>query len=239
MNLQDIEGSEEDTLAPLASSSIPSAPQMGTWVGQPQPMYVPPGMMTMLPQHVMASSIASGSGVDDPPQYSQVFPQGTFNQFPYFTSQPPALVPNQAMSAHNMSGGSGSNHSGSHKSGTVKTIDPDQVTIRSSDSDRSHSSKGSKRDNLSIADKTSLAYTTDIGSVRNDPSGASCGTSVRNETIPGASCHGSTHGSQSYIVNNAPEPCRLDNMPPNLSASRQSFRMAMGNTSNEFFVDVM
>merc|ERR1712080_535066 len=136
-------------------------------------------------------------------------------------------------------GGSGSNHSGSHKSAAVKTIDPDQVTLRSSDSDRSHSSKGSKRDNISIADKTSLAYTTDIGSVRNEPAGASCGTSVRNEQIiQGASSHGSVQGSQTYIIN-TPEPCRLENMPANLSASRQSFRMAMGNTSNEFFVDVM
>jgi len=32
---------------------------------------------------------------------------------------------------------------------------------------------------------------------------------------------------------------RLDTMPSNMSASRQSFRMAMGNSSNEFFVDVM
>ena len=32
---------------------------------------------------------------------------------------------------------------------------------------------------------------------------------------------------------------RLDTMPASMSASRQSFRMAMGNSSNEFFVDVM
>jgi len=32
---------------------------------------------------------------------------------------------------------------------------------------------------------------------------------------------------------------RLDTLPASLSASRQSFRMAMGNSSNEFFVDVM
>ena len=209
-------------------------------------MYVPPGMMPMMPQHVMSggSSIASGSGVDDPPTYAQVFPQGTFNQFPYFASQPAlGVIPgNPAMSAHNMSGGSGSNHSGSIKSGSVKTIDPDQRTIRSSDSDRSHSSKGSKqsRDNISLAEKTSLAYTTDAAlSVRNDPSGASCGTSIRNENIPGSSCHGSTQGSQNYINQTAPEPCRLQSMPADMSASRQSFRMAMGNTSNEFFVDVM
>lgn len=31
----------------------------------------------------------------------------------------------------------------------------------------------------------------------------------------------------------------LESMPSSLTASRQSFRMAMGNSSNEFFVDVM
>ena len=32
---------------------------------------------------------------------------------------------------------------------------------------------------------------------------------------------------------------RLDTLPASMSASRQSFRMAMGNTSQDFFVDVM
>ena len=195
-------------------------------------MYIQTGMIPIMQQHMMTASIASGSGTEEPPTYAQVFPQGAFNQFPFFASQPGPLVPSQVMSAHISGNGSGSNHSGSHKSGTVKsnnTIDPDQVTIRSSDSDRSHSSKGSKRDNMSVTDKTSLAYTTDIASLRNEP--IACG-----------STHGSAHGSQTYILS-APETQRelgrLDSIPANLSASRQSFRMAMGNTSNEFFVDVM
>ena len=70
---------------------IPSPFITGTWVGQGQPMYVPPNMMPMM-QIGGTSSIASGSvgGMDDPPAYGQCFPQGTFNQFPYFANQPPA-----------------------------------------------------------------------------------------------------------------------------------------------------
>jgi len=229
LSIQDIEGSEEDTLAPLASSS--NQQPLGTWPGQPQPIYIQPGVIPMMAPHMMTASIASGSGAEDqPPTYAQVFPQGTFGQYPFFASQPGQFVSNPAMS--HMSGGSGSNNSGSHKSGTVKShnVDPDQVTIRSSDSDRSHSSKGSKRDNISLAEKTSIAYTTDIASLRNEP-------------LPGTSANGSVYGgSQIFICqpdSQQREMGRLDSMPASLSASRQSFRMAMGNTSNEFFVDVM
>lgn len=230
LSIQDIEGSEEDTLAPLASSS--NQQPLGAWSGQPQPIYLQPGLVPMIPQHMIAASIASGSG-DAPPTYAQVFSQETFpGQFPFFTTQTGQFVANPIHSSH-MSGGSGSNNSGSLKSGTVKTVDPDQVTIRSSDSDRSHSSKGSKardqRDNISLAEKTSIAYTTDIASLRNEP-------------LQVCSAPGSVHSSQIFINQQYDlqhQSRELGSVPANLSASRQSFRMAMGNTSNEFFVDVM
>ena len=120
------------------------------------------------------------------------------------------------------------------------------MTIRSSDSDRSHSSKGSKRDNMSLADKTSLAYTTDIASLRNEPLGGSA--TANGNGLYQAIAHGSQTLSMSsepprgmVSLPGGPEALQrgIDSMPASLSASRQSFRMAMGNTSNEFFVDVM
>lgn len=281
MNLQDIEGSEEDTLAPLASTSkIP----MGAWPGQ-APYMLPPGM-------VMPVSIP---GQDVPPSYSSVI----YPQYGY--------VPGGSLAPSHVSGGSGgSQHSGSQKS---QKINDDQATVRSSSSsERSHSSKGSKRKPI-LDDRSSLSsFHSDTISLRSEimdnrsisshhgiqpmmamqlPQGVAYAPAPialtpeqqhhlhqqmqqqqqMHQQIqqqlqqlqlstppPGALPQSPSDGSQHQIPPPSPqqqqppstaqdqqprELGRLDTLPASLSASRQSFRMAMGNSSNEFFVDVM
>jgi len=289
LSLQDIEG--EDSLAPLSHAPQPQS-QMGQWIAQNQAgqFMLPPGAMPMMAPNgvpIMTNSIVSGSENGGPPGYGQMFPQPMFNPYgAYFVQHPGSVVMSQGVPSQ-LSGGSGSNHSGSLKSGTLKNPmqyqqqerDADQVTIRSSgSSERSHSSKGSKRE-LLMNDKTSLAsYQLDTVSLKSealsehsiaasttssnqnfiDPSQIQQPTPIEYQQLPQQPQQILQHPqlTQQMLPQQPPmlpqqpplspqqqqqlrELGRLDTMPSNMSASRQSFRMAMGNSSNEFFVDVM
>ena len=249
---------------------------LGQWMGGQAPgqlVMTPNGIPVMLPNAVAhpqmmgPGSIVSGSD-GGPPSYTQVInPYGAA----YFVQHPGSIAPSQGQRSHN----SGSNHSGSQKSGSIKKSqqrDVDQMTIRSSgSSERSHSSKGSKREVI-MNDKTSLAsFQADTISLRseimpehdmavitsnmaelglsnpNNPQGIPANfqmTQVNQQIMPNNPQlinNPQVLQNNNQVTQSEPqrELGRLDTMPASMSASRQSFRMAMGNSSNEFFVDVM
>ncbi|XP_057305033.1 segment polarity protein dishevelled homolog DVL-3-like [Hydractinia symbiolongicarpus] len=255
LSIQDIEGSEEDSLAPIASTA-PS--HIGSWIGQSQGNYImSAGGVPMIPAQLMG--MGPGSDAGGPPSYQQCYPQ-VYPGYQFFSQHPGSIANSQGVPSHH-TGGSGSNHSGSAKSGSLKNSqrDPDQVTIRSSgSSERSHSSKGSKRE---MNDKSSLAsFQLDTVSLRSEAMSEHSVASVRSNSqmVPMGGMVMGMPGAQlppgGVMLAMPPQPnqmmqaqqqqqqqqaSNLESMPSSLTASRQSFRMAMGNSSNEFFVDVM
>ncbi|XP_066928150.1 segment polarity protein dishevelled homolog DVL-3-like [Clytia hemisphaerica] len=269
MHMQDIEGSEEDTLAPLASTSAQA--QMGGYIQQPYGMAMIPGGM-----------MVTGA----PPAYQQVVQPGMYAQYPYVAG---SIAPSH------LSGGSGG--SGSQKS--QKIHDDQATVRSSGSSDRSHSSKGSRSRKPMLDDRSSLSsFHSDTISLRSEIIAPDNRSISSHHSIPpmmvmppgvaySAAPVGLTPEQQQHIQvqmhqqqqmhhqiqqqlqqlqlqspaqtpqpppAGSPQPPqdgtrtpaeqhrelgRLDTLPASLSASRQSFRMAMGNSSNEFFVDVM
>lgn len=255
------------------------------WVGQ-SPYMMQPGAMMMV----------QSNDPNVPPSYAQVCPPNMYpQQYQYFSSHPGSGAGSQ------ISGGSGGSQSGSQKSGQSQKNsqrDLDQVTVRSSgSSERSHSSKGSKRKQV-LDDRSSLSsFHSDTISLRSEIMADNRSISSHHgipAMVPMAMVstaqlpHGISqeqlaqqmqqlhiqqqqqmqqqlHHQQQQLQQQPLQPSqlpqpqqqqplpqpqqqqqdqprelgRLDTLPSSISASRQSFRMAMGNTSNEFFVDVM
>lgn len=234
---------------------------------------VPGGAMIMVPSNEPGG----------PPSYSTVCPPNMYPQYQYFSSHPGSGAGSQVSGG---SGGSGSQKSGPSQKNPQR--DFDQVTIRSSgSSERSHSSKGSKRKPV-LDDRSSLSsFHSDTISLRSEiiaPDNRSISShhgiqpmiampimstaphlaqAISHEHLAQQmqqlqihqhqqqlqqhlqqqqQQHQQQAGQQPATTQPGEQPRelgRLDTLPANMSASRQSFRMAMGNTSNEFFVDVM
>ena len=109
--------------------------------------------------------------------------------------------------------------------------DYDQVTLRSSSSsDRSHGSKGS------LESKRVLPATIDPTTNDTMISADSVSLHSTRESIKSNNNFEKGENARNSALR---ELGRLDTIPREMSASKQSFRMAMGNSSNEFFVDVM
>ena len=166
-----------------------------------------------LPPHQQGISWMSG-----PPSYGYV-------QMPPYPTAPPAMVdaqtPGYAQSFYSAHSGSQSPHSASGSSkrsggggGGSNRGDGDNRSSGGSSSEKSgSSSKGKEREARSVE-----------GSAH-PPSVTMPGVPMPGVPVPG------TPGL-------AMMPRPLDQVPDNMSASRNSFRMAMGNPC-EFFVDVM
>ena len=237
LTLTDIEGGEEDSLAPLA----PQHPQLGQWTGMVPPpnMMMPPQLQAALSQQYMSDNQSQ------PPAYSDMFgvnpTGGMFPYNPYFVQHPGAMMPNDPGTSQRKSGGTASQSSGSQRSGE-QHLDFDQSTVRSSgSSERSAGSRDSKK-KAAKEEKASIA-SFNLAAPQQpqmQPDTVSLHSQFSDHSLPRSTVSAKSAGSSGGDSNSGEKQQReLGAVPPALSASRQSFRMAMGNISNDFFVDVM
>ncbi|NP_001274723.1 segment polarity protein dishevelled homolog DVL-3-like [Hydra vulgaris] len=228
---------------------LPHSSHCGSWVGNNQSSQyvmqmggmplIHPGMIVRGSPSITSSSemgvAPSASNYSNVPpnymdMYSQIY-QPTFN--PYFAHNSGSQG-SQHTGSNSGSGGSFRGHQLNQQQQLVmqqQHYDYDQATIRSSSS--SDKSRGSKS---SLESKRVLLATTDhLASDKIISPDTVSLNGIRESNIS----NNNYEKGENARNNTSREFGRLDTIPREISASKQSFRMAMGNSSNEFFVDVM